>query len=180
MKDLPVVSGSSVPDRATGKPGEGGTGSRAESLSPAYARDPGTATLAGGTGAGDPSLPAGLRVPGVYPAGPEDVDFGLSEEVLALWSALREVRDPEMPVSLVDLGLIHDVRREGGTAVVVMTFTAMGCPCMSFMKLDVEERLLDEPHVDAVRIDVVWDPPWRRSRMTDAARRTMKTFGVAV
>lgn len=132
------------------------------------------------TSIADASIPAGLRVAGVYPAGPEGVDFGLDEDVLSLWLALREVRDPEMPVSLVDLGLIHDVRLEGGEAFVVMTFTATGCPCMSFMEVDVEERLLAEPCVDAVRIEVVWDPPWRRDRITAAARDVMKKFGVMV
>ncbi|MEJ2215417.1 MAG: metal-sulfur cluster assembly factor [Gemmatimonadota bacterium] len=96
-----------------------------------------------------------------------------------MWSALRDVRDPELPVSLVDLGLIYDVRLSGGVAEVDMTFTATGCPCMQFMKMDVEERLLAEPDVESVSIREVWSPPWRRERMTAAARAVLKRFGVA-
>jgi len=103
----------------------------------------------------------------------------LPPDVVRLWSALREVRDPELPVSLVDLGLIYDVRRTDGVAEVDMTFTATGCPCMSFMKMDVEERLLREPGVSSVEIREVWSPPWRRDRMTAEARAVLKRFGVA-
>lgn len=124
-------------------------------------------------------VPAGLRSPGVYPGVPGDGGFGLPPDVARLWSALREVRDPELPVSLVDLGLIYDVRRAGGRVEVDMTFTATGCPCMGFMKMDVEERLLREPGVAAVVIREVWSPPWRRERMTEDARAVLKRFGVA-
>ncbi len=129
----------------------------------------------------DPALDrrAGLRSPGTYPGGPGDSDFGLPGDLERLWSALRDVQDPELPVSLVDLGLIYDVRREGGRVEVDMTFTATGCPCMGFMKMDVEERLLREPGVSSVEIREVWSPPWRRERMTAEARAVLKRFGVA-
>lgn len=143
----------------------------------------------GGTGGGSrssrvqgsdaPGVPAGLRSAGVYPGGPGGADFGLAPDVLRLWSALREVRDPELPVSLVDLGLIYDVWLSEGLVGVEMTFTATGCPCMQFMKMDVEERLLLEPGVDSVVIREVWSPPWRRERMTAEARAVLKRFGVA-
>ncbi|MEJ2678345.1 MAG: metal-sulfur cluster assembly factor [Gemmatimonadota bacterium] len=98
---------------------------------------------------------------------------------MRLWSALREVRDPELPVSLVDLGLIYDVRVSAGVVEVDMTFTATGCPCMGFMKADVEERLLREAGVARVEIHEAWSPPWRRGRMTANARAVLKRCGVA-
>jgi metal-sulfur cluster biosynthetic enzyme len=60
----------------------------------------------------------------------------------ALWQALREVADPELPISLVDLGLICDVRLHDGTVEVDLTFTASACPCMEFILDDIRDRLL--------------------------------------
>lgn len=102
-----------------------------------------------------------------------------------LWSALEEVDDPELPVSVVDLGLVYDVRRErtsdGARRVVVeLTFTAMGCPCVAFIREDVTERLLREDTVDEVRIEEVWHPAWSRERMTQRGRARMREFGVSV
>src|SRR3982074_636249 len=85
-----------------------------------------------------------------------------------LLEALREVQDPEMPVNVVDLGLIYAVREEEGLASVDLTFTAMGCPASDFILEDVRERLLREPGISEVAINVVWDPPWTAARMTGA------------
>jgi metal-sulfur cluster biosynthetic enzyme len=96
-----------------------------------------------------------------------------------LWRALCEVADPELPISLVDLGLICDLRRTGTHVDVDLTFTASACPCMAFIMEDVRERLLREPDVDQVRITDVWDPPWTTERMTDHGRALLRSFGVA-
>jgi phenylacetate-CoA oxygenase PaaJ subunit len=97
-----------------------------------------------------------------------------------LWAALREVQDPEMPVNLVDLGVIYDVREAHGTVEVDLTFTAMGCPAADFILEDVRERLMSEPGVDQVRINVVWDPPWTSARMTEQGRDALESWGLAV
>jgi phenylacetate-CoA oxygenase PaaJ subunit len=97
-----------------------------------------------------------------------------------LWAALTEVQDPEMPINLVDLGVIYDVREQDGTVEVDLTFTAMGCPASDFILEDVRERLLREPGVDDVRINVVWDPPWTSARMTEAGRDALEAWGLAV
>lgn len=110
---------------------------------------------------------------------PADLPADLPAGTRPLWEALLEVRDPELPVSLVDLGLIYDIARNGPDVVVTMTFTAMGCPCMQLMQMDVRDRLLREPDVETVEIEVVWDPPWSREMMSDAARKVLKTYGVA-
>ena len=95
-----------------------------------------------------------------------------------LWAALREVMDPEIPISVVDLGLIYDVRAEDGVADVDLTFTATACPCMSFIRFDIEERLLREPDVREVRIREVWSPAWTKARITTRGREQLKAFGV--
>jgi metal-sulfur cluster biosynthetic enzyme len=97
-----------------------------------------------------------------------------------LWRALQEVEDPEIPVSVVGMGLIASLAyREQERAVdLELTFTAMGCPAMDFIQDDIRERLLAEPDVDAVRIEVVWDPVWTRSRIREDARERMRSLGI--
>jgi metal-sulfur cluster biosynthetic enzyme len=97
----------------------------------------------------------------------------------ALWEALKQVQDPEFPISLVDLGLIYDVRVTGGVVQVDLTFTATACPCMEFIRSDIRERLLQEQDVEEVVINEVWDPPWTRERMTEEGRAVLRRFGVA-
>lgn len=98
----------------------------------------------------------------------------------ACWAALREVQDPEMPVNLVDLGVIYGLREEAGVVEIDLTFTAMGCPASEFILEDVRERLLREPGVNEVRVNVVWDPPWTAARMTEAGRDALEEWGLAV
>jgi metal-sulfur cluster biosynthetic enzyme len=100
--------------------------------------------------------------------------------VSELLDALREVQDPEMPVNIVDLGIVYGVRREGGRVVVDLTFTAMGCPASELILDDVRERLLREPDVSEVAVNVVWDPPWTAARMTQAGRDALEMWGLAV
>ena len=96
-----------------------------------------------------------------------------------IWAALREVMDPEFPISLVDLGLIYDVRRHGRLVEIDLTFTATACPCMDFIHEDIRERLLREEDVDDVKINQVWDPPWTTDRISDEGRKKLKLCGVA-
>jgi metal-sulfur cluster biosynthetic enzyme len=106
---------------------------------------------------------------------------GLSETVEArLWRALQEVEDPEIPISVVGMGLIVSLahRAEERAVDLELTFTSMGCPAMEFIEDDIRERLLAEPDVDEVRIEVVWDPVWTRSRIRDDARATMRRLGI--
>jgi metal-sulfur cluster biosynthetic enzyme len=104
----------------------------------------------------------------------------LPAETAPLWLALCEVSDPELPISLVDLGLIYDVRRDGTHVDVDCTFTASACPCMDFIKEDIRDRLLEEPGVTSVRVHEVWDPPWTIERMTDEGRAVLRGAGVTV
>ena len=86
-----------------------------------------------------------------------------------------------MPVNLVDLGVIYDVRDDkAGVVEVDLTFTAMGCPASELILDDVRERLLREDGVREVRVNVVWNPPWSAERMTQAGRDALEAWGLAV
>jgi metal-sulfur cluster biosynthetic enzyme len=97
-----------------------------------------------------------------------------------LWAALAEVQDPEMPINLVDLGVIYSIAESDGLVEVDLTFTAMGCPASDFILEDVRERLLREDGVREVRINVVWNPPWTVARVTEAGRDALESWGLAV
>jgi metal-sulfur cluster biosynthetic enzyme len=101
-----------------------------------------------------------------------------ADAVSTTWDLLREVLDPELPISLVDLGLIYGVEVEEGRVAIDLTFTATACPCMEFIREDVEDRLLQETWIHQVEIREVWDPPWTRSRISDRGRRQLRELGV--
>jgi metal-sulfur cluster biosynthetic enzyme len=96
------------------------------------------------------------------------------------WAALAEIEDPEMPINLVDLGLIYGLRVEASKVSVDLTFTAMGCPAHDFILEDIRERLLAEPEIEEVEIKVVWDPPWSSERLTQDGRDALEMWGLAV
>jgi metal-sulfur cluster biosynthetic enzyme len=97
-----------------------------------------------------------------------------------LWSALAEITDPEMPINLVDLGLVYGIEASGGRVRVRLTFTAMGCPATELILADIQDRLGREPGVDDVAIEIVWDPPWSAARLTPAGREALLAWGLAV
>ena len=104
-----------------------------------------------------------------------------AQEVEArLWLALRDVEDPEIPISVVGMGLIVSIayRPDERAVDLELTFTAMGCPATDFIEDDIRERLLREPEVDEVRIEVVWDPVWTRGMIREEARATMRRLGI--
>jgi probable FeS assembly SUF system protein SufT len=92
-----------------------------------------------------------------------------------VWEQLRNCYDPEIPVNVVDLGLIYDcqlVPQEGGgfRADVRMTLTAPGCGMGPVLQQDVSNRLLSLEGIAEANVELVWDPPWNQGMMTDAAR----------
>ncbi len=101
-------------------------------------------------------------------------------DLQTIWKALAEVTDPEMPVSIVDMGLIYDIRLDCGGVEVDMTFTAIACPGMDMLLADVREKVSALPGIASVKINVVWNPPWNKGRLTDQGRDILQSFGVAV
>jgi metal-sulfur cluster biosynthetic enzyme len=114
-----------------------------------------------------------LDAPSAYPV-PADERTG------PLWDALREVMDPEIPISLVDLGLIYDIRQDGGSVEVHLTFTATACPCMAFIHYDIADRLQREPGVEEVKVIETWTPAWTKSRITPEGKEALRKFGVSM
>jgi len=104
-----------------------------------------------------------------------------TDAAAAIWGALREVNDPEFPVSVVDMGLIVSVAYEPATraARLQITYTAMACPAAEMIQDDIRARLLRLASVDRVEIDVVWDPAWTRRRLSPAGRAALRRIGVA-
>ncbi len=96
-----------------------------------------------------------------------------------VWVALKDVRDPELPISIVDMGLVYAVRCEGREVELDITFTATACPCADFIVEDIQTRLSREPTIDDVRINIVWDPPWTNDRLTPEGRELLRAYGVS-
>jgi FeS assembly SUF system protein len=85
--------------------------------------------------------------------------------------ALRTVYDPEIPVNIYDLGLIYELAvDDAGQARVRMTLTAPSCPVAGILPGQVEEKVRSVEGVKEVKLDLVWDPPWNRDMMSDAAK----------
>jgi metal-sulfur cluster biosynthetic enzyme len=99
-----------------------------------------------------------------------------------LWEALRHVEDPEIPVSVVGMGLIVSLSYDQAAraANVELTFTAMGCPATEFIQDDIRAALEADPDVDEVNIEIVWDPVWTKDRLRGDARQRMRELGIAV
>lgn len=85
--------------------------------------------------------------------------------------ALRTCFDPEIPVNIYDLGLIYNVNvEEGGGVAITMTLTSPHCPAVQSLPAEIEEKVKGVSGVSGVKIDLVWDPPWDSSKMSEAAR----------
>ena len=93
-----------------------------------------------------------------------------------VWQALRSIHDPEIPVNIVDLGLIYNVKLEESNVSVTMTLTAPGCGMGPVLVDDVEQRVLEVPFVESVSVDLVFDPPWSRDLMSEEAQLELGIF----
>ncbi len=103
----------------------------------------------------------------------EELSSKSTEELV--WDQLKTCYDPEIPVNVVELGLVYECQLEplpddGQRAVVRFTLTAPGCGMGDYLKRDMEQKLLSVPGVKEADVQVVLDPPWDQTRMSDAAR----------
>src|ERR1700692_772187 len=108
-------------------------------------------------------------------AGEEVVERPEGEDDLTLFDpvmdALKTVQDPEIPVNLVDLGLIYELLvKKGGTVFVEMTLTTPSCPVAASMPGEVKNAIAAVPGVEDVRVKLVWEPTWTQDRMSEEAR----------
>jgi metal-sulfur cluster biosynthetic enzyme len=95
----------------------------------------------------------------------------------AVWAALAEVQDPELPVGIVDLGLVRSVRVEGGAVSVGITFTSIACPCTDVLVEDIRERLGRLDGVTGVEVEELFEP-WTRDHLTEQGRIALRAIGV--
>ena len=99
----------------------------------------------------------------------------LREQIL---EALKVVKDPEIPVNVVDLGLIYDVRIDDeGVVDIDMTLTSMGCPVQDMIEADAELAAMKVEGVKRVNVEFVWSPPWSPQKMSDDGKKQMRMFG---
>ena len=94
----------------------------------------------------------------------------------SVMEALKDVYDPEIPVNVVDLGLIYTVEVADGDVHVEMTLTAPGCGMGPAIAADAQNRILSLPGIDDASVEVVWDPPWHQSMISEEGK---KTLGIA-
>jgi metal-sulfur cluster biosynthetic enzyme len=112
------------------------------------------------------------------PATGEDAT-GLAADV---WAALYDVEDPEMPISIVDLGLIYGVQVDetAGHALVEMTLTYSGCPARDMLTGEVEDAVAAVEGVDSVELRLVWAPDWNTELVTETGREQLREFGLSI
>lgn len=110
-------------------------------------------------------------------AGLISVPEGSAELTPQIVKALSTVFDPEIPVNIYDLGLIYEIIVDAANVVGIrMTLTAPACPAAQFLPEQVRSTVAAVPGVTDVKVDVVWDPPWDRDRMSEAARLQLGMF----
>jgi metal-sulfur cluster biosynthetic enzyme len=97
-----------------------------------------------------------------------------------LLRALLDVQDPELPISIVDMGLVVAIHYDAGSVVINITFTAMGCPGMDMIVDDVIACLLREPDVQHVKVEVVWDPIWTKARLSEDGKAQLRECGISI
>lgn len=117
----------------------------------------------------------GLEVPARTAAGTDGGQVTTEQLERQVWESLKTCYDPEIPVNIVDLGLIYDchltpVAANTFKADVKMTLTAPGCGMGPVLAQDVQNKLLSLEPIDEANVELVWDPPWNQGMMTEAAK----------
>lgn len=98
-------------------------------------------------------------------------DVAGDDRLEAIIAAMRTVHDPEIPVNIYDLGLIYAIDAVGETDIrIQMTLTAPGCPVAGILPRQVEEAVEGVAGVGSCKVDLVWDPPWTKDRISEAAK----------
>ncbi|MEK7214471.1 MAG: iron-sulfur cluster assembly protein [Chloroflexota bacterium] len=98
----------------------------------------------------------------------------ITEEMVL--DVMKDVYDPEIPVNVVDLGLVYDLKVEDDYVYVTMTMTAPGCPFGDQLKTETRERIISGTGAKEAEVTMVIDPPWNPSMMTDDARKALGMY----
>ncbi len=107
---------------------------------------------------------------------PEAADGRYAERERQITEGLKQVYDPEIPMNIVDLGLVYGFEWAGDDVTLKMTLTAPGCPVAGILAEEVKSVVERVPEVHAAKVEMVWDPPWTPDRMSEFAKRQ---FGYA-
>ena len=86
---------------------------------------------------------------------------------------IRKIYDPELPVNIYDLGLIYDIKVNGRKVEIKMTLTTPNCPVAESLPKEVKESAMQVDGIDDVDLNLVWDPPWNKDMMSEAAKLEM-------
>jgi metal-sulfur cluster biosynthetic enzyme len=107
-------------------------------------------------------------------AGENETKPSVAENLQELvWAQLRQCYDPEIPLNIVDLGLVYSVGVNGGQATVKMTLTSPGCHLGGQIAGNVQERLLSLDAIEEANVELVWDPPWHQSMISPEGRKLL-------
>jgi metal-sulfur cluster biosynthetic enzyme len=98
----------------------------------------------------------------------------------AVWDALYDIDDPEMPISIVDLGLIYGVEIENGHARVDMTLTYTGCPARDMLQETVRRRVAAAEGIEETELRLVWSPEWTVEMVTEQGKDDLREFGLSI
>jgi metal-sulfur cluster biosynthetic enzyme len=112
-----------------------------------------------------PSAPPANGEAAAPPAGP------YVERERLITENLKQIYDPEIPMNIVDLGLIYGFEWKGDDVTLRMTLTAPGCPVAGILAEEVKTAVEKVPRVHAATVEMVWEPPWSPDRMSDFAKR---------
>lgn len=105
---------------------------------------------------------------------PKTADGPVDEQ--EVWDILKSCYDPEIPVDIVELGLIYGMEIEDNTVKVTMTLTAPGCGMGEYLKADVEQKVKAVKNVLDAEVELTFDPPWDRSRLSETAKLQLGMF----
>jgi len=94
--------------------------------------------------------------------------------------ALKEVRDPEIPINIVDLGLIYEIEVEDATVHVDMTLTTMGCPIADYFLQEAKKAVESVDGVEEASVELVWDPPWSPEKATEDGKAQLQALGISI
>ncbi|WP_246998175.1 1,2-phenylacetyl-CoA epoxidase subunit PaaD [Halosolutus gelatinilyticus] len=97
-----------------------------------------------------------------------------------VWEALYAIEDPEMPISIVDLGLLYGVAVEDGVATIDMTLTYSGCPARDMLTEEVKAAVANVDGVETAELRLVWSPEWTVEMVTDRGKDDLREFGLSV
>jgi metal-sulfur cluster biosynthetic enzyme len=136
-----------------------------------WKKEPEQSTIVAQTPVVAPGVSISATVQSAQPVNVKVESTALTEDLV--FQALRNCRDPEIPVNIVDLGLIYDVRIAEDLVQVKMTLTTQGCGMGGYISQEAEEQIRALPGVRAASVEIVWDPPWDPSMISQDGKKML-------